>query len=95
MKHFVIRATDKTGALQIRLDNRDDHVAYLKSHSDQIIAAGPMLSETNESMTGSVLIMAFNDLAAAQKFCTNDPYQKAGLFDNVDITLWKKVFPAD
>jgi len=95
MKHFVIRATDKLGALQVRLDNRDDHVAYLKSHSDQIIAAGPILSETDEAMIGSVLIMAFENRGAAQKFCSNDPYQKAGLFDNVDITLWKKVFPAD
>ena len=93
--HFVIRAIDKPGSLQIRMDNRGDHVAFLKAHGDQIVAAGPLLSEPDGDMCGSLLIMSFADLDAAETFTREDPYAKAGLFANVDISPWKKVFPAD
>jgi len=93
--HFVIRAIDKPGSLHIRMDNRGDHVEFLKAHSDQIVAAGPLLSESNGDMTGSLLIMSFADLAEAETFTRDDPYAKAGLFESVEISPWKKVFPAD
>ena len=56
------------------------------------------LNSANEGMKaagGSVIIMAFAGRAAAQTFCDNDPYAKAGVFENVSITAWKKVHPAD
>jgi len=30
-------------------------------------------------------------MAAAQDWAANDPYAKAGLFDSVSVTEWKKV----
>jgi uncharacterized protein YciI len=46
-------------------------------------------------MTGSLLIMDFADRKLAEAFAANDPYNKAGLFENVVIRRWKKVIPAD
>ncbi|RED49091.1 YciI family protein [Aestuariispira insulae] len=91
----VIECLDKDGALEIRKANREAHLAHLKSHMDKIIAAGPLLDDANETMVGSVLVMDFADKEAAQDFCDNDPYAKAGLFKSVSIKNWKKVLPAD
>lgn len=93
--HFVIYCLDKPDHMQVRMDARPDHVAYLKAHADKIVAAGPMLTDDGEGMNGSTLIMEFSDKAEAENWAANDPYAKAGLFQSVDIRAWKKVFPAD
>ena len=93
--HFVINCTDKPDYLAVRVENRPAHVEYLKTHGDKIIVAGPTLAEDGESMIGSLLIMQFDDLAQAEAWTADDPYNKAGLFGSVIITPWKKVFPAD
>ncbi len=91
--HFVICCRDKADHQSVRMENRPDHVEYLKSHSEKIVAAGPTLGEAPDQMTGSVLIMEFSSLTDAENWAANDPYAKAGLFDSVIITPWKKVFP--
>ena len=44
-------------------------------------------------MNGSVVILDLEDLAAAEAFAAGDPYKKAGLFESVTISAWKKVLP--
>ena len=80
---------DKPGALQTRLDNRDAHVAYLKS-TGVVSQAGPLL-DADEQMIGSLVVLDVADLAAAQSWADNDPYAKAGLFAKVELIPWKKV----
>ncbi len=91
---YVIKCVDKADHLQVRLDNRPAHVDYLKSYGDKLFAAGPTLSEGDDNMDGSVVILDLKDMAEAQDFCDNDPYAKAGLFESVTISKWKKVLPA-
>lgn len=86
---FAIICTDKPGALQIRLDTRTEHLAYLSS-TGVVEQAGPFLNAEGE-MYGSLLILEVEDLAAAQEWAANDPYAKAGLFESVTIQAWKKV----
>lgn len=86
---FAVITKDKPGALQLRLDTRDTHVAYLKS-SGVVEMAGPFLNEAEE-MCGSLVIIEVEDLAAAQTWAANDPYAKAGLFAETRIQAWKKV----
>ena len=80
---------DKPGSLQIRLDNRPAHLDHIKS-SGVVEMAGPFLNEAGE-MCGSLVILDVETLAQAQDWAANDPYAKAGLFDSVQITEWKKV----
>ena len=80
---------DKAGALQTRLDNRDAHLAYIKE-TGVVELAGPFLDE-NGTMTGSLIVMNVENMAAAQDWAENDPYAKAGLFEKVRIEEWKKV----
>jgi len=89
---FVIRCTDKKDHLSVRQENRPAHVEYLKSFGDQLFAAGPLLDE-NEQMCGSVVILDLADRSAAKSFAANDPYAKAGLFEQVTIDRWNRVLP--
>ncbi|MDX1784808.1 MAG: YciI family protein [Roseovarius sp.] len=86
---IALMAKDKPGALQTRLDNRDAHVAYLKS-SGVVSQAGPFLDEAGE-MIGSLVILDVPDMQAAEKWAESDPYAKAGLFSEVRMIAWKKV----
>ena len=88
---FVISCTDKPGCNQVRLDNRPDHVAYLKAQGTDLKAAGPTTTEDGAAMTGSVIIIERTDYAHAETFAKNDPYAQAGLFDTVSIRPWKQV----
>lgn len=81
-------AKDKPGALQIRLDNRPEHVAYLKSTS--VVMAGPLLNADGD-MYGSLVVIDVPDMAAAQEWAANDPYGKAGLFAETSLEIWNKV----
>ena len=42
---------------------------------------------------GSLLLMEFPSRADAERFSAGDPYRKAGLFQSVAITPWRKVLP--
>lgn len=92
---YVFFCTDKPGHQEVRLANREAHLAYLADHAAQLVSAGPTLDDAGETMTGSVLVMDFEDKAAAENFAASDPYAKAGLFSSVEIRAWKKVLPKD
>jgi uncharacterized protein YciI len=89
---YVIDCTDKAEYLQTRLDNRDAHLRYLEGFTEQLVMAGPFLSESGD-MIGSMLIMEFETIKEAEDFCANDPYQRAGLFSSVAIRPWRKTLP--
>ncbi|WP_294609587.1 YciI family protein [Roseovarius sp.] len=86
---IALIARDKPGALQTRLDNRDAHIAYLKS-TGVVSQAGPLLDDEG-SMIGSLVILEVEDMQVAREWADNDPYAKAGLFSGVELIPWKKV----
>jgi uncharacterized protein YciI len=92
---YVITCKDKPDHLETRLANRRHHLEHLSGIEGRIYAAGPTLAVDGETMNGSVLIIDFPDLDAAQSFADADPYAKAGLFESVEISAWKKVLPPE
>lgn len=86
---IALIARDKPGALQTRKDNREAHLTYI-ADTGAVFQAGPLLDEAGE-MCGSLVILEVEDMAAARTWAEGDPYAKAGLFDSVELTAWKKV----
>lgn len=86
---IALIARDKPGALEVRTENREKHLAYLKE-TGVVSQAGPLLGDDG-NMCGSLVILDVEDMAAAEAWAENDPYAKAGLFDNVELIPWKKV----
>lgn len=91
--HFVIHCVDKPDQGEVRAANRAAHLDHLAVHAGKILAAGPLQNDDGSAMIGSLLIMDFNDRAAAEQFCEDDPYARAGLFQSVTVTPWKQVYP--
>lgn len=88
---ICLMALDKPGALQLRKDTRDAHLAYL-SETACVHTGGP-LKDANGEMCGSLLVLDLIDLAAAKAWAANDPYAKVGLFQSVTLHEWIKVLP--
>ena len=86
---FAVICLDKPGALTIRMETRAAHLAYLQS-TGVVEMAGPFLDAAGQ-MTGSLLILQVESLAAAQAWAAGDPYGMAGLFASVSVMEWKKV----
>ena len=80
---------DKPNHLHIRKENREAHLAYIKK-SGVVEMAGPFL-DTDEKMCGSLIILDVKDMAAAESWAENDPYNRAGLFETSTLKIWKKV----
>jgi len=85
---IALVAIDKPNAQQLRLDNREAHLAYV-AETGVAELAGPFLD--GDSMTGSLLILVVDTMSDAENWAANDPYAKAGLFESVDLREWKKV----
>jgi uncharacterized protein YciI len=87
---FLIDATDKPNAKELRAKVRPEHLAFLDSNVLRLLAAGAKLSDDSETAHGSTYILDTDDRKAAEEFIKSDPFSKAGLFDSVTITRWRK-----
>ncbi|WP_375258255.1 YciI family protein [Citreimonas sp.] len=82
-------AHDRKGALSVRKENREAHLAYIEA-TGVVAQAGPLLDD-DEQMIGSLVILDVADMTAAQDWADNDPYARADLFENVTLTRWNRV----
>jgi uncharacterized protein YciI len=89
---YIIDATDRTGAAELRAKNRPDHLAYVEANVGKVIAAGAKLADDGETSLGTLYLIDVDERAAAEAFIAGDPYRKAGVFGTVVITRWRKGF---
>ena len=80
---------DKPKHLQVRLDNREAHLAYIKE-TGVVEMAGPFLDDSGQ-MSGSLIILDVEDIAFAKAWAEKDPYNKANLFESMSIIQWNKL----
>ena len=85
----AVICTDKEGALELRMANREAHLAYI-GETGVVVQAGPFL-DAGGQMCGSLVILDIADVDAARAWAAEDPYARAGLFSDVRIEQWKKV----
>jgi len=85
---YAIICTDKSDGGNLRTDNREVHLNYLKSKGDQLKLGGRTTSPDGEMATGSILIVDAESMAKAEAIANNDPFAKAGLFESVTVLPW-------
>lgn len=91
MPLFVAVCIDKPNSLDLRMATREAHFAYVGAQPGKLKLGGPFLDGKGD-MAGSLIIFEAEDLAAAQAFSRDDPYNKAGLFERVEVRPWKATF---
>lgn len=90
---FFVHCYDKPGKQEVRLANRAAHLEFVKANIDKVLIGGPTLTDDGQGMTGSVLVFEVPDRAGLDALLAQDPYAKAGLFEKVEVAVYKKVFP--
>ncbi|MEE2745896.1 MAG: YciI family protein, partial [Pseudomonadota bacterium] len=83
---YIIRSFDKSENKSIRLANREKHVEYVKNQSVKLLLAGPLVNDQTGDPIGTLLIVEADERSDVENYAENDPYNKAGLFKETQIT---------
>jgi uncharacterized protein YciI len=96
---YLIYAQDMPNTLDQRLAVRPAHLARLQTLRDEgrLIVAGPNPAiDSNDpgqaGFTGSTVIAEFASLEAAKLWAAQDPYVDAGVYGEVTVKPFKRVF---
>ena len=97
---YAIISVDVADSLEKRLSARPAHLNRLQRLQDEgrLVLAGPHPAIDSDNpgdagFTGSLVVADFENLAAAQLWADADPYNDAGVYANVTVKPFKKVFP--
>jgi uncharacterized protein YciI len=98
---YAIMARDHQGSLEQRLAARPAHLARLSALQDQgkLVIAGPFPAiDSNDpgpaGFSGSLVVAEFDTIDDARSWADADPYVAAGVYAEVEIKPWRKVFPS-
>lgn len=97
--YYVIFAQDRPNTLEKRLAVREHHLARLTQlqQENRLLTAGPNPAIDSEDpaeagFTGSTVIAQFDSLASAKQWASEDPYVTAGVYGEVIVKPFKRVF---
>ncbi len=89
---YVIRTRDKRDSAALRAETRAAHLAWLEQYTPRILAAGGFLDDEGNPDGGGMIVLDTEDRAEAERLVAEDPYFKAGLFEDIEVRRWRKVF---
>ncbi len=97
---YAIISQDRPDSLDARLQARPDHLARLEALRDagKLVLAGPHPAiDSNDpgdaGFSGSLVVAEFDSLETAQAWAGADPYNAAGVYEQVTVKPFKKVLP--
>ena len=98
---YAIISQDVENSLEARLAARPDHLARLEQLQKEarLVIAGPHPAiDSNDpgeaGFSGSLVVAEFDSLVDAQSWADADPYVSAGVYQQVTVKPFKKVFPS-
>jgi len=89
---YAIQTQDKAGTAELRAATRPAHLEYLTKNQSLLLAAGALINDDGSGGKGGILLVDTDDRAVAERFIAEDPFTKAGLFEKVTVTRWRKAF---
>lgn len=96
---YAIISEDVEDSLEKRKSVRPKHIERLQALADEgkLLTAGPHPAVDSEDpgnagFTGSLIIAEFESLAEAQAWADMDPYINAGVYKQVTVKPYKKVY---
>jgi uncharacterized protein YciI len=88
MDYFVY-CRDRPGSAALRRQTTEAHWAFMDRYAASMIARGPTLAEDTATPTGSMHILTLPDAAAAHAFAYEEPFYRAGVFQDVLLRRWR------
>lgn len=96
---YAILCKDIANSLRLRQEVRPAHLARLDvlRNEGRLLTAGPHPSIDAEDpgdngFSGSLIIAEFDSLSAAEEWANNDPYTLQGIFSEVLVKPYRKVY---
>lgn len=97
---YAVISEDVKDSLARRMGARDAHLKRLQDLLDEgrLLIAGPHpaidAADPGEAgFSGSLVVVDFPSLEAAQRWADEDPYIAAGVYERVVVKPFKKVLP--
>ena len=90
---FAFHLIDRPDAAELRQRVRPEHKAYLAAVADKIAFAGPLTKDDGQTMVGSLLVIDFEDRAAAERWMADEPFTKAGVYETTSVYPFINLWP--
>jgi len=97
---YAIISEDVENSLPLRAGAREAHLERLRGlvEEGRVLVGGPHPAIDSEDpgpagFTGSLVIVDFPSLEAAQEWANSDPYVTAGVYSKVTVKPFKRVVP--
>lgn len=97
---YAIIGKDASDSLDKRIAARPAHLQRLQALQEggRLLLAGPFpavdaIDPGAAGFTGSLIVAEFPSLQAAQDWAKSDPYVSAGVYAEVNVQPFRKVFP--
>jgi uncharacterized protein len=89
---YIIETFDKPDHESVRRAHRAEHLAFLAGSAGRLLACGAKLNDDGSDRGGGLYIVDTEERAEAEALIAADPFTKAGLFERVLVTRWRKAY---
>ncbi|MFI2431384.1 YciI family protein [Streptomyces sp. NPDC018693] len=83
---FYVHAQDRPAVADRLIALSEAHWSYMDRFADRLVLRGPTLSADGEEHTGSVHVVDLPDRESAERFATEEPFWRAGLYESFTAT---------
>ena len=89
---WAIYCWDKAGTQDTRRALLPEQKSYVGDFGERVIGYGHFVSDDGRETLGTSFFMQLDDRAAADKFVAEEPMNKAGVFERIEIHRWSNSF---
>ena len=89
---WAIYCWDEPGTAETRRALPAEQKSYIKNFGERVIGYGHFVSDDGRDPLGTSFFMQLDDRAAADKFVADEPLNKAGVYQRVEIHRWSNSF---
>ena len=89
---WAIYCWDKPGMSEARRALLPEQKRYVKNFGERVIGYGHFVSDDGRDTLGTSFFMQLDARAAADKFIADEPLNKAGLYQRVEVHRWSNSF---
>lgn len=90
---FIVRFTDKPGALAVRKEFLPAHLEWLDRHKHIVRVAGSLRTEAEAAPVGALWVVEASSKSEIEALIQGDPFWTEGLRQGFEVLHWAKAFP--
>jgi len=89
---YAVFFEDNADRAHMRSRHMSDHLAFLETHAESILSAGPLKDTADDTPAGGLWLVEAEDPRAVRDLVETDPLWPTGLRKSVRTLQWTQVF---